>query len=81
MGRCMITKHYVVATIALVCCCDNHYIERVQIMTKDELLNDLEMTHSQVLQILIHELLVLNLNFDFFLVGVLSAFLILMDNN
>ena len=50
-------------------------------MTKDELLNDLEMTHSQVLQILIHELLVLNLNFDFFLVGVLSAFLILMDNN
>lgn len=81
MGRYMITKHYVVATIALGCCCDNHCIERVQIMTKDELLNDLEMTHSEVLQISIHELLVLNLNFDFFLVGVLSTFLILMDNN
>lgn len=44
-------------------------------MTKDELLlNDLEITQYEVLQILIHELLVLNLNFDFFLVGVSSAF-------
>ena len=48
----MITKHYVVATVALVCCYDNHYIESIQIMTKGELLlNDLEMTQSEVLQI------------------------------
>lgn len=67
----MITKHYVVATVALVCCYDNHCIESVQIMTKGELLlNDLEMTQSEVLQILIHELLVLNLNFDFFFLWV-----------
>ena len=67
----MITKHYVVATVSLVCCYDNHYIESIQIMTKGELLlNDLEMTQSEVLQILIHELLVLNLNFDFFFLWV-----------
>lgn len=39
-------------------------------MTKDELLlNDLEITQYEVLQILIHELLVLNLNLDFFSCG------------